>query len=68
MNEINDYIHDNLVELCREIVEWGDTCILRDGKLRQLEQMIEKTTPLEDGLQVAYAFVESAAVKRVSEL
>lgn len=54
----------NLPELCAELVEWQDTGILRDGKMRQLAQLC---TFVDHGkLTQAERLVECQAIRRLA--
>lgn len=55
----------NLSELCAELVEWWDTGLLRDGKMRQLAKLC---TYVDYGeLKQAERLVELQAIKKLAD-
>lgn len=55
MNELRlakDWAEDHAVELAQEMMEWQDTAILRDGKLRDLARQLT-FAPAHDRLNIA---------------
>ncbi|KXS55261.1 MAG: hypothetical protein AWU57_360 [Marinobacter sp. T13-3] len=59
------FAEQNLTQCSREIVEWRRTGILRDGKLRELEAIVEKMG-LDDSTRQAEGFVIQAALERAA--
>ncbi len=43
-----DFAKENIQELCEEILEWMDTSVLRNGKVRELAEALHKSSPSED--------------------
>lgn len=58
------FAEENLSELCAELVEWQDTGILREGKMRELASIC--TYVEYDQLKQAERVVEHAAIRRVA--
>jgi len=63
MEKARRFVKDNLTELCQEILEWHNTAILRDGKVRELAQMLKFTGC---DLAVAESMINSAALTFVA--
>lgn len=56
------FAEQNLPQCSREIVEWRRTGILRDGKVRELEAIVEEMG-LDDSTRQAEGFVIQAALE-----
>lgn len=54
----------HVVELCEEFLEWSDTGILRDGKMRELRAIL-KPMLNNDASSVAESYAKNAAIKFV---
>lgn len=63
-NIINNFIDNNIKELCKEVVEWQDTGYLKDGKLRELSKICFFAN---DPLSTAEMYVLKKAVRFVAE-
>lgn len=57
-----EFTEENLAQCSREIVEWRRTGILRDGKVRELETIVEEMG-LDDSTRQAEGFVIQAALE-----
>lgn len=66
MRECQRFAADNIIECVAELLEWQDSAVLRDGKIRQLAEMIR---PLDEvhSLKVAQRTVERAALEFVAQ-
>lgn len=64
--ECQDFAKQHLKECCAELLEWQNTAILRDGRIRELASMCRKFVGDHDGLRVAESFVNRAAVERIA--
>jgi hypothetical protein len=54
---------DNIAECAVEILEWHDTAILRDGKVRELAYMLRPLFNDADNLRGAESFINVEALK-----
>lgn len=57
-----EFAEKNLAQCSKEIVEWRRTGILRDGKVRELEAIVEEMG-LDDSTRQAEGFVIQAALE-----
>lgn len=55
----------HLAECCAELIEWKDTAILRDGRVRDLSVLCAKFIARHDCLAVAESFINRAAMNSV---
>ncbi|MES2323239.1 MAG: hypothetical protein V4633_13325 [Pseudomonadota bacterium] len=62
-DQCKKFAEDNLRECCIEIIEWQDTAILRDGKVRELAALCSTFISNHDGLRVAESYVSRAAIQ-----
>jgi hypothetical protein len=62
------FTNENLAELAGEILEWKNTCILRNGKMRVLSDMVNCWADSYHDLQIAESMVNHAALVAVSTL
>lgn len=60
------FAENNLAQCSREIVEWRRTGILRDGKVRELETIVEQLG-LDDATRQAEGFVVQAALEAAAQ-
>jgi len=66
--DCENFISENLAELATELLEWKKTCILRDGKMRVLSDMVNCWADPHYDLQIAESMVNHAALVAVSTL
>lgn len=59
--EAEAFAKQHLSECSAELMEWQDTAILRDGKVRELALMCNRFTDGHSSLRVAESFVNRAA-------
>lgn len=57
------YAADHLHECAAELIEWHDTALLCNGRIRELAAMCAEWTGERDALRVAERMVERAALK-----
>jgi len=62
-DQCKKFAKSNLQECCAELIEWQDTAILRDGKVRELTALCSTFIANHDGLRVAESFVNRAAIE-----
>lgn len=64
-----EFIAEHLVEMCQEMVEYRNTGILRDGRVRELRERIfsEDKVNASCALSLAEKLVYDAAVAKVAE-
>jgi len=65
-SEAQAFAKEHLAECAAEIIEWQDTAILRDGRVRELAAKCDKFIANHDALRVAESFINRAAVERVA--
>lgn len=65
-----EFIAEHLVEMCKEMVEYRKTGVLRDGKVRELHARLfnEEKIPAFDAKSLAEKLVYDAAVAKVAAL
>lgn len=56
---------EHLAVCADELLEWRETAILKDGKVRELAQMVSEWAGTRDSLSLAERFVEVAALRYV---
>ena len=61
---MREFAEENLAILCAELVEWQDTGILREGKMRELARMCSYAQ--YDKLKQAERLVEYATIRRLA--
>lgn len=61
--QCKDFAKLHLKECCAEILEWQDTAVLRDGKVRELAAMVGGFISNHDTLRVAESFISRAAIE-----
>ena len=61
------FARDNLKECAQEVIEWHDTAILRDGKVRELAKMCNEWASGVDDLRLAERIVERVALEEVAK-
>lgn len=64
LNSSIRYCNDNIGDLCREILQWHDTGILKDGKVRKLAHMLSYV-PAYDRLKVAESMISTLAMESI---
>lgn len=62
--EAQAFAAEHLAECAAELIEWQDTAILRDGRVRELAAKCEKFISNHDSLPVAESLINRAAVER----
>jgi hypothetical protein len=65
MNEAELFTHVNRVECAKELLEWIETGILKNGKVRELGRMVQFTG--SSWLALAQQMVEREALKYIVE-
>lgn len=60
-----EFVKENLAECAAELVEWSDTGLLRDGKVRELASMVAEWAGGIAALQLATRLVEREALLNV---
>jgi len=65
-NQCRDFAKLHLKECCAELIEWQDTAILRDGRMRELAKLCNQWVDNHDGLRVAESFINRAAIDLVA--
>lgn len=63
LEEAKRFVKDNLEECCRELIEWHDTSILCDGKVREVAKLCSFAG--RDALPVAESLIKMAAYERI---
>ncbi len=58
-----DFAKLHLTACCAELLEWQDTAILCDGRVRELAALCNTFVGNHDGLRVAESFINRAAVE-----
>lgn len=53
----------HLSECAAELIEWQNTAILRDGRVRELAKLCQQFMCNNDDLRVAESFINRAAVE-----
>ena len=61
-------IGDNLAEVADELREWGDTALLRDGKLRQAARLLSHETFKYQALRTVEGMAYKLMAQRLSDL
>lgn len=62
------FAKEHIVELCEELLEWQDTSILRQGKLRELTRMLKPMASFDVlALRIAEDYVKKAALEFMVE-
>lgn len=64
--QCKDYAKTHLKECSAELIEWQDTAILRDGRVRELAAMCNEFISNHDGLRMAESFINRAAVESMA--
>lgn len=65
-NKAVKFAEEHIVEMCREMVAWRSTSILRDGRVRELARMLEPLGGDHYALSIAESYVTNAAFKFVA--
>jgi len=65
--ESEDFAKANLKECAIELLEWSETAILRDGKVRELAVLCKKWVDARDALNIAENVVKRAALEKVAK-
>ena len=60
------FAKENLVDLARELIEWQDTAILCDGKVRELAKLVGGFIENHDSLRLAESFINWAALHQIA--
>lgn len=63
MEEGREYVKAHLAECAREMLEWYDTALLRDGRMRELAKILKPISPNYDSLGLAESLVRRAALE-----
>ena len=64
-DESEEFASANLRDCAEEILEWSDTALLRDGKVRELARMCAVWAGDRDALSIAERIVQRAALLAV---
>lgn len=67
MAEAKAVIAANLPKACRELAEWRDTSMLREGVVRRVSRILAELDAA-NSLQLAERLIEHAAIDRVAGL
>jgi hypothetical protein len=62
--EAQAYVNENLTDLCKELVEYTETGILCNGKIRVLWRMVTYSGPSAQSL--AIGMIKHAALRKVA--
>lgn len=63
MAQAEDFAKDHLRECAAELIEWSDTAVLKDGKVRELARLCSEMVPHAcEGLKLAQRLVEREAL------
>lgn len=65
--QLATFAKTHMRELAAELLEWQDTGILKDGRLRELGQMASAAAG-QDGLKVAENFVVREALQLAAQV
>lgn len=68
LNAARELIGDHLAEVADELREWGDTALLRDGKLRQAARLLSHETFRYQALRMAEDMAYKMMAQRLSDL
>lgn len=63
LEEAKRFAKDNLEECCRELIEWHDSSVLRDGKVRELAKILSFTGHVT--LSVAESLIKRVAYEHI---
>lgn len=58
------FAKENVISLCRELLEWSQTSILREGRVRELANLVRPMAG-SDALSVAESYAQHAAFEFV---
>ncbi|WP_157661653.1 hypothetical protein [Burkholderia ubonensis] len=64
-NKATAYAREHAQELAVELLEWSDTALLRNGRVRELAQIL-KTLDAHHSLTLARSFAERAALEQAA--
>ncbi|MGZ8887985.1 MAG: hypothetical protein ACXW1D_00335 [Halobacteriota archaeon] len=64
--QCKDFAKLHLKECCAEIMEWQDTAVLREGKVRELAAIAQGLIDNHDALRVAESYINRAAIEAVT--
>jgi hypothetical protein len=57
------FVNAHLRECAAELLEWSDTGVLRDGRVRELAKLCAQWTGPSNALNVAESYVKHAALE-----
>lgn len=63
MAQAEAFVRENLSECAAELIEWIDTAVLRDGKVREAARILQPVLH-HDAIKVAERIVERAALEQ----
>lgn len=66
LEEAKKFVSDNLEECCRELLEWHDVGVLKDGKIRELANLCSFADYMK--FNVAENLVKRAALEHICDL
>lgn len=66
LEEAKRLIRENLETCCRELLEWHDSGILRDGKVREIARLCSFAG--SSALSLAEGLIERAAIEHVCNI
>lgn len=66
IDDAKQFAKDNLKECCKELVEWGGSTVLVNGKVRELARMLN---PINGGrsLAIAESIIKTVAFEHIVE-
>ena len=67
MRAAKAYAKANVIECCREIIEWQDTAVLRSGRVRELADVLRPMVD-HDALRLAESLIKRAAMEKIAEV
>ena len=65
LTEANKIAKDNLPTCCRELIAWRASCILPDGFIRKMSDVMKAEFP-QHHLELAKVMVETLAIESVA--
>lgn len=61
-----EFASEHLQECAAELLEWGETAVLPNGKIRELADMCRKWSNAQQALQLAERLVVDAALRKIA--
>ena len=60
-------VNENLQECCEEMLEWHDTAILREGKIREIGEICKELSDY-GYLRIVESYIFTAALRKIAEI